>query len=115
MVLGEDGGELTQTGAGLLTSFGAELQCTTKRIFCRPCLDWSERRYHVAGHVGAAIWQRSLELGWFIRERDSRALRLTAIGAAGLLHTFGIDLRANERGVGSAKVGAIAVKTAVPA
>jgi hypothetical protein len=107
MALGEDGGELTEAGAVFLTAFGAELRCTTKRTFCRPCLDWSERRYHVAGHVGAAVWQRTMELGWFVRERDSRALRLTAIGAAGLLRTFGIDLRANERDVGSARVGAI--------
>ena len=66
-----------------------------RRIFCRPCLDWSERRYHVAGLVGAEIWRRCLELGWLARERDSRALRLTAAGKAGLLDTFGVDL-ANE-------------------
>ena len=68
----------------------------SKRVFCRPCLDWSERRYHVAGLVGAEIWRRSLELGWFKRNRDTRALRLTAVGKAGLFETFGADLT-NER------------------
>jgi DNA-binding transcriptional ArsR family regulator len=88
IVLSEDGGELTAAGARFLT----ELNARGKRVFCRPCLDWSERRPHVAGLVGAEIWRRCLELGWFKRERDSRALRLTTAGRAGLLDTFGIDL-----------------------
>jgi Helix-turn-helix domain len=92
IVLTEDGGELTAAGARFLTEFGADLNARGKRVFCRPCLDWSERRHHVAGLVGAEIWRRCLELGWFKRERDSRALRLTTAGRAGLLDTFGIDL-----------------------
>jgi DNA-binding transcriptional ArsR family regulator len=92
IVLTEDGGELTAAGARFLTEFGADLNARGKRVFCRPCLDWSERRPHVAGLVGAEIWRRCLELGWFKRERDSRALRLTTVGRAGLLDTFGIDL-----------------------
>jgi DNA-binding transcriptional ArsR family regulator len=94
IVLTEDGGELTSAGARFLTEFGADLNARGKRVFCRPCLDWSERRLHVAGLVGAEIWRRCLELGWFKRERDSRALRLTTAGRAGLLDTFGIDLTA---------------------
>ena len=54
--------------------------------------DWSERRYHVAGHVGAEICRRCLELGWLQRRRDTRALRLTPAGAAGLADTFGVTL-----------------------
>ena len=60
-----------------------------RRIFCRPCLDWSERRYHIKGVVGSAILDRLLALGWFKRERDNRALRLTPAGRAGLSATFG--------------------------
>ena len=90
IVLTEDGGELTPAGARFLTEFGADLNARGKRVFCRPCLDWSERRPHVAGLVGAEIWRRCLEFGWFKRERDSRALRLTTAGRAGLLDTFGI-------------------------
>ena len=64
----------------------------SRRIFCRPCLDWSERRYHVAGHVGAEICRRCLERGWVERRRDSRALRLTPAGAIGLAETFGVTV-----------------------
>lgn len=92
IVLAEDGGEVTQAGTRFLTGFGADLRSQGKRIFCRPCLDWSERRYHVGGLVGAEIWRRCLALGWLIRERDSRALRLTAGGKTGLSEVFGVDL-----------------------
>jgi DNA-binding transcriptional ArsR family regulator len=94
VILGEDGGEVTGAGAQFLTEFGADLAPTsrTRRVFCKPCLDWSERRYHVAGRVGAEICRRCLELGWFARERDTRALRLSAAGVAGLRAAFGVDL-----------------------
>jgi DNA-binding transcriptional ArsR family regulator len=93
VVLTEDGGEVTDAGAAFLIEFGAVLapKSGSKRIFCRPCLDWSERRYHIAGHVGAEICRRCLELGWLARERDTRALRLTAAGIAGLSATFGLE------------------------
>jgi DNA-binding transcriptional ArsR family regulator len=97
IVLGEDGGEVTAAGARFLTGFGADLRSRGRRIFCRPCLDWSERRYHVAGLVGAQIWHRCLELGWLTRQRDTRALRLTAAGKAGLLDTFGFTHDGCER------------------
>jgi len=97
IVLGEDGGEVTGAGARFLAGFGADLTPRGRRIFCRPCLDWSERRYHVAGLVGAQIWRRCLELGWLTRQRDTRALRLTAAGKAGLLDTFGVDLAHDGR------------------
>lgn len=94
VVLSEDGGELTDSGARLLSYFGAALapKAKQRRIYCRPCLDWSERRYHIAGHVGAEICRCCLELDWFKRARDSRALRLTPTGKVGLLDHFGVDL-----------------------
>jgi DNA-binding transcriptional ArsR family regulator len=92
VVLGDDGGEVTPSGTRVLTDFGADLDLRSKRIFCRPCLDWSERRYHVAGLVGAEILRRCLELGWIRRERDTRAVRLTPAGRAGLVDAFGVDL-----------------------
>src|SRR5262249_26018004 len=85
--------EVTAAGARLLTQFGVALAApTSKRIFCRPCLDWSERRYHVAGHVGAEICRRCLELDWLQRRRDTRALRLTPAGASGPAETFGVTI-----------------------
>jgi hypothetical protein len=63
-----------------------------RRIFCRACLDWSERRYHVAGLVGAEIWRRCLELGWVTRQRDTRAVRVTPAGRRGLRETLGVKL-----------------------
>ncbi len=98
VVLSPEGGEVTAAGARLLAAFGVALAApTSRRIFCRPCLDWSERRYHVAGHVGAEICRRCFELGWVQRRRDSRALRLTPIGAIGLAETFGVSV-ADEGG-----------------
>ncbi len=94
VVLTDDGGEVTNSGAHFLSAFGVELisKSRSRRIFCRPCLDWSERRYHVAGLVGAEIWRRCLELGWLRRDRDTRAVCVTSIGQIGLRDTFGISL-----------------------
>jgi DNA-binding transcriptional ArsR family regulator len=94
ILLTDDGGEVTEAGVRLLASFGAELTppSRSRRIFCRPCLDWSERRYH----VGAEICRRCLDLGWLVRQRDTRALRLTAAGRAGLFDTFGVDLTSDR-------------------
>jgi DNA-binding transcriptional ArsR family regulator len=102
VVLTDDGGEVTDPGRRFLTDFGADLNLRSKRIFCRPCLDWSERRYHVAGLVGAELFRRAGELGWLKRERDSRAVRLTAAGRSGLLDAFGVDLAEHEPGVAAA-------------
>jgi DNA-binding transcriptional ArsR family regulator len=93
VVLGDDGGAVTRAGAVFLTDFGVRLEEPehSRRIFCRPCLDWSERRFHVAGHVGAEICRCCLQRGWFGRARDSRVLRLTPDGAAGLSKRFGLE------------------------
>ncbi len=94
VVLNEEGSEVTPAGARFLTKFGAQLNSKSagRRIFCRACLDWSERRYHVAGLVGAEIWRRLMELGWLARQRDTRAVRVTAAGRRGLRDTLGVKL-----------------------
>jgi DNA-binding transcriptional ArsR family regulator len=94
IVLTDDGGEVTASGMDFLSAFGAvpAPKSGSRRIFCRPCLDWSERRYHIAGHVGAEIHRCCLERGWLRRDRDTRIVRITPAGQIGLCKTFGIDL-----------------------
>jgi DNA-binding transcriptional ArsR family regulator len=94
LVLTDEGGEVTASGERFLRRFGAELRppANSRRMFCQPCLDWSERRYHVKGHVGAEILRCCLDRGWFQRGRDARALRLTSAGRAGLADSFGVQL-----------------------
>jgi hypothetical protein len=74
-----DGGSLTDAGKVFLEQFGIDLAAAknSKRVFCRPCLDWSERRFHLAGAVGAALFHRTLELNWVKRQGNTRALAIT--------------------------------------
>src|SRR5882672_3307716 len=90
--LTDEGGEVTSSGGHFLSAFGADLRPRTRRIFCQPCLDWSERRYHLKGLVGARILDRLLELGWLKSVSGSRALQLTSPGRAGLSEIFQIEI-----------------------
>jgi DNA-binding transcriptional ArsR family regulator len=95
IVLTEDGGTVTEAGIAFLSGFGIdEPQDPMRRVFCRPCLDFTERRPHLAGRLGAALARRCFEQGWIERLRDSRAVRVTAPGRAGLAEAFGLDLAA---------------------
>ncbi len=51
-----------------------------RRSFCRPCLDWGERRHHLAGALGAALFRRIVELGWARRAKASRVVEFTPPG-----------------------------------
>ncbi|MGE0440144.1 MAG: ArsR/SmtB family transcription factor [Gemmatimonadales bacterium] len=64
----------------------------TGRHFARACLDWSERRYHVAGALGHALMDRLLERGWLARRPGTRALRVTNAGRRALRREFGFVL-----------------------
>jgi DNA-binding transcriptional ArsR family regulator len=90
MVLSADGGEVTPSGDAFLAKFGAH-PAEGKRVFCRPCLDWSERRPHIAGRLGASLVNRCLELGWLQRQRDTRAVVITPPGQRGFAEVFGIS------------------------
>lgn len=94
VVLSEEAGEVTEDGRAFLRAFGLPIEAPsrTRRLFCRPCLDWSERRPHLAGVVGAALCNRCFELGWITRARGSRAVEVTAPGREGFASTFGIEL-----------------------
>jgi hypothetical protein len=86
-----DGGAVTPAGEGFLAALGIAPSRSGKgRLFCRPCLDWSERRPHVAGVLGAALCTRCFELGWVRRRTGTRALEITPPGWQGFAERFGI-------------------------
>lgn len=74
--------QLTGAGRGFIAGTGIDLDALarSRRPLCRACLDWSERRHHLAGALGAALLERYLELGWLRRRQHSRALAVTARG-----------------------------------
>ena len=94
VVLTEDGGMVTRAGEKFLAQFGVVLDDVKegRRTFCRPCLDWSERRPHLAGALGAALAERCFDLGWVARVRDTRALKISPKGQRGFKDRFGISL-----------------------
>ena len=95
VALGEDGGEVTDAGAGFFSAFGVDPagdERSRRRVVCRPCLDFTERRPHLAGRLGAALATRCFELGWVERIRDTRALAVKPCGHDGLRERFGIEL-----------------------
>ena len=81
-------------GARFLLRLGVNVQDAKAkhRQFARQCLDWSERRPHLAGSVGAALASRCFDLGWIRRIRESRAVAVTNRGRAALRDTFSLTL-----------------------
>jgi DNA-binding transcriptional ArsR family regulator len=73
---------LTPSGARWFESRGiaAEALPNSRRVLCRPCLDWGERRHHLAGALGAALMQRCFELRWAKRVANSRVVAFTRQG-----------------------------------
>lgn len=93
LVLNEQGGLLTDSGRAFLGELGVELdRGRSRRAFCRPCLDWSERRWHIGGTVGAALADRCFALGWTERSNDSRAIAITATGERAFDELFAVRL-----------------------
>ncbi len=74
--------QLTETGRAWFSALGVDSTAlaTQRRCFCRPCLDWSERRHHLAGVLGAALLARVFELGWARRDPHSRVVLFTVPG-----------------------------------
>jgi DNA-binding transcriptional ArsR family regulator len=92
----DDGWSLTDTGRRRLEAFGVDVGAleTRRRTLIRPCLDWTERRPHLAGALGASLAERIVELGWVERLPQTRALRITAAGARELRREFAVELAA---------------------
>ena len=99
VLLDDDGGEVTRSGRAFFAEHGFRIEpaASLRRVFCRACMDWSERRFHIAGHVGAVICTETVARGWLRRERDGRALAVTPEGRQGLATTFGVAVASLER------------------
>jgi DNA-binding transcriptional ArsR family regulator len=98
--LAEDGGMVSPAGLDFLRGLGIDLAADltvkgaslrSRRPFCRPCLDWSERRPHIAGKVGAAICAHAFAAGWIRRRDGTRALEVTPAGRLAFRERFGIE------------------------
>jgi DNA-binding transcriptional ArsR family regulator len=84
--------DLTAKGAKALADLGLDLQLaqTVRRRFAFACRDWSERRYHLGGALGAALLAHALRKKWVAQDLDSRALAVTSFGRRELLTRFGL-------------------------
>lgn len=97
--LTSDAGIVTDTGVEFLDRIGIDVDAMlahrvkrSGRVFCRPCLDWSERRPHLAGAVGAALCAHSFEKGWIRRIDGTRAVMITPKGQRVFREQFGAQL-----------------------
>lgn len=89
-----DGITLSSAGAQRLQSLGIDTDTLRagRRPLARACLDWTERRHHLAGALGAALLDSFRARDWLIPRSISRALRLTTTGRQALASHFGIDV-----------------------
>jgi DNA-binding transcriptional ArsR family regulator len=95
LVEGDRGYAVTATAPAVLAQIGVriELLDRLRRPLARRCMDWSERRHHLAGSLGAAVTSRLIELDWVRLSEQSRVVRLTAEGQRGLGEWLQVDLR----------------------
>ena len=84
--------DLTPKGAKAFEGLGVDIEATRKlrRRLAFACVDWSERRPHIGGAVGAALLELALKRKWVIQDLDGRALTVTRIGRREILARFGI-------------------------
>ncbi|HZK92542.1 MAG TPA: winged helix-turn-helix domain-containing protein [Stellaceae bacterium] len=94
LVLEDEGGRITDSGARFLWDLGIDTRIARKgrRHLCRACLDWTERRPHIGGAIGAALAERWLALGWITRAKDSRAVAVTPAGERGFRESLAMNL-----------------------
>lgn len=96
----EDGGEYTLSAQGedRFARLGLDIAAlrNQRRCFARPCLDWSERRPHLGGALGAALLRLALQQGWVEQDLDSRALAVPAAGRRRMLAALGMENRKEQ-------------------
>jgi len=92
---GEREYELGRDGRSWFAELGVDVDGLrqTRRSFARRCLDWTERQPHLAGALGAAILARMVGLGWVVRGRETRVVRITHLGARELHARFGVVVK----------------------
>ena len=90
---------ITPRGLDWFAAFGVDVQAvgTQRRMMCKACLDWSERRHHLAGAWGAALLQRLFALGWARRVKDTRIVQFTPPGERAFEGAFAISDAAATR------------------
>lgn len=88
--LAEDRVDVTAEGAAFFTELGlpVETLLAARRPLCRICLDWSERRNHLAGSLGAALLQHMRDREWVRAGRERRVLHLTGAGMRAIDELF---------------------------
>jgi DNA-binding transcriptional ArsR family regulator len=86
--------ELTKGGAQAFALLGIDIEAvrSLRRRFACACLDWSERRPHLGGALGAAVLAAALKKKWLTQDLDSRALALTNLGRREMLARFGLSI-----------------------
>lgn len=91
--VGTRGLDLTSDGAEFFRSLGIDVSAIDagRRPLARQCLDWSMRRYHLSGALGAALLTRCLERDWAYRKRNSRVLSFSASGERALRRAFPVE------------------------
>jgi DNA-binding transcriptional ArsR family regulator len=87
------GYRVTEKGARSLRDLGLHVRVARGQAPARKCLDWTERRHHVAGPVGTALAELAVRRGWVRRLRGTRALLVTPGGRAQLRRVFNVDFR----------------------
>ena len=87
----ETGFALTDAGLAWFASAGIGLERRGRRPLARACLDWTERRPHLAGVAGAALCRHALDTGWCVRIGSERAVKVTEIGERALRELLGVE------------------------
>lgn len=93
-----DSARVTPSGFALFDRLGIDLAAarpgrgSRNGLLCVPCLDWSERRTHLAGTLGAALCTHALQCGWVRRVPGTRAVSVTAGGRRAFTEAFAVDL-----------------------
>ncbi|MGX1129499.1 DNA-binding transcriptional ArsR family regulator [Streptomyces glaucescens] len=86
----DTGFALTDAGLAWFADAGIALDRTGRRPLARACLDWTERRPHLAGVAGAALCRHALDAGWCVRIGSERAVKVTPAGERALAEALGI-------------------------